>query len=382
MFDRPPSGEEAVVIHILNAAHDATEALREIAALAKTAQARVLETVIVKVAKPTPKFFLGTGKVAEIGAHILQHGVRLALVNCSLSPSQQRNLERAWQCRVVDRVGLILDIFASRAESYEGKLQVELAQLNYMATRLVRGWTHLERQKGGIGLRGPGETQLETDRRLLRARIVMLNRRLEKVRQQRDQTAKARARSRLPVIALVGYTNAGKSSLFNVLTKSAAYVADQLFATLDPSLRRLWLAIGCEVILVDTVGFIQDLPHSLVDAFRATLEETRQANVLLHIIDAANPAHLEQYRQVRAVLAQIDADHLPVIEVYNKVDLLPDQSACIELAEGCVARVYCSASTGLGLDLLKQQLFRFVTELPGNHTPGAPNEQLSSDVAA
>ncbi len=363
MFDRPASGEEAIVIHILNACLDLTEALSEIAALAKTAQARVLETIVVKMAKPNPKFFLGTGKVAEIGKLISQHGVRLALVNCSLSPSQQRNLERAWQCRVVDRVGLILDIFASRAESYEGKLQVELAQLNYMATRLVRGWTHLERQKGGIGLRGPGETQLETDRRLLRARIVMLKGRLEKVRQQRDQTAKARARSRLPVIALVGYTNAGKSSLFNALTKSMAYVADQLFATLDPSLRRLWLETGCEVILVDTVGFIQDLPHQLVDAFRATLEETRQADLLLHIIDAANPTHLEQYREVRAVLAQIDADNLPVIEVYNKVDLLIDQPACIELVEGCMARVYCSAATGTGLDLLKQQILSFVHAL-------------------
>ena len=359
MFDRPAKGEEAILIHIDTASSVLRDALAEINALANTAQARVLETVVVKIPKPTPKFFLGTGKVAELGQIIDSHGAKLALVNCSLTPSQQRNLERAWQCRVVDRIGLILDIFAARAQTYEGKLQVELAQLNYMATRLVRGWTHLERQKGGIGLRGPGETQLETDRRLLRKRIVVIEQRLEKVRQQRHQTAKARARSQMPVIALVGYTNAGKSSLFNKLTKAEAYVANQLFATLDPSLRRLWLALDCEVILVDTVGFIKDLPQQMVDAFRATLEETLQADLLLHVIDAANPAYLEQFKAVNLVLAQIKADQIPVIEVYNKVDLLSGEAARVEMPDTRDARVYCSATTGEGLDLLKQCLTSF-----------------------
>ena len=271
---------------------------------------------------PHARTFVGSGKLEEIAAAVAEHEAQIVMFNHSLSPSQERNLERELKCRVLDRTGLILDIFAQRARTHEGKLQVELAQLEHMSTRLVRGWTHLERQKGGIGLRGPGETQLETDRRLLRARIKSIQGRLLKVRKQRDQGRRARRRAELPTLSLVGYTNAGKSTLFNRLTDSEVYAADQLFATLDPTLRRLDLDNIGPVVMADTVGFIAHLPHKLVAAFKATLEETLNADLLLHVIDAATEQRDEHIHQVNDVLEEIGARDIPQLQVYNKLDLL------------------------------------------------------------
>ena len=307
---------------------------------------------------PSPRTFVGEGKVEEIREAIGLHEADVVIFNHALSPSQERNLERELKCRVLDRIGLILDIFAQRARTHEGKLQVELAQLEHLSTRLVRGWTHLERQKGGIGLRGPGETQLETDRRLLRERIKTLNKRLDKVRRQREQGRRARKRADVPTVSLVGYTNAGKSTLFNALTSADVYAANQLFATLDPTLRRLEVENVGPVIFADTVGFIRHLPHKLVDAFRATLEETVSASLLLHVIDAADPRRRDNIEQVNSVLEEIDAHDVPVLMVYNKTDLLEDFGGPrIDRDEaGRASRVWVSARTGEGLDLLARAI--------------------------
>ena len=309
---------------------------------------------------PHARTFVGSGKLEEIAAAVAEHEAQIVMFNHSLSPSQERNLERELKCRVLDRTGLILDIFAQRARTHEGKLQVELAQLEHMSTRLVRGWTHLERQKGGIGLRGPGETQLETDRRLLRARIKSIQGRLLKVRKQRDQGRRARRRAELPTLSLVGYTNAGKSTLFNRLTDSEVYAADQLFATLDPTLRRLDLDNIGPVVMADTVGFIAHLPHKLVAAFKATLEETLNADLLLHVIDAATEQRDEHIHQVNDVLEEIGARDIPQLQVYNKLDLLEQPARIDRNADGIPQRVWLSAVTGEGVELLLQAVAELV----------------------
>jgi GTP-binding protein HflX len=307
--------------------------------------------------QPDPRFFVGRGKVAEIKQVVADTQAELVIFDHTLSPSQERNLEREFQCRVVDRTGLILDIFAQRARTFEGKLQVELAQLRHLSTRLVRGWTHLERQKGGIGLRGPGETQLETDRRLLNQRIDQIRKRLERVESQRKQGRRSRERADIRTLSLVGYTNAGKSTLFNALVDSSVYAADQLFATLDPTLRRLELKGEGAVVIADTVGFISNLPHDLVAAFKSTLQETTEAALLLHVVDAASHQRSRCIVEVNDVLQQIGADEVPQIEVYNKIDLLDDSPPRLERNEaGQVVRVWLSARTGAGLDLLMQAL--------------------------
>lgn len=361
MFERPASGNKAILVHISLAGNDNEEAITEFRELAMAAGARIATFITGNRPQPEAKYFVGSGKAQEIQTAVATHQVELVIFNHTLSPAQERNLEQLFKCRVVDRTGLILDIFAQRARTFEGKLQVELAQLKHMATRLVRGWTHLERQRGGIGLRGPGETQLETDRRLIRKRMDTINKRLEKVRKQRAQGRRARKRSELPTISLVGYTNAGKSTLFNQLTNADVYVANQLFATLDPTLRRCELTNGLAFILADTVGFIQDLPHDLVESFQATLDETRDASLLLHVIDAQSKTKPEQIAQVNEVLTQIAADTVPQLLIYNKIDLLPDCPPKLErAADGTPYRVWLSAKTGAGIELLREALQEFL----------------------
>ncbi|MEA3277748.1 MAG: ribosome rescue GTPase HflX [Pseudomonadota bacterium] len=353
MFERPSAGEKAVLVHLDIGTVTDPDELHEFRQLADSAGARVVAAVGGSRVAPDPRLFLGAGKAEELKALVDAEKADLVIFDHALSPAQERNLEHNLQCRVVDRTGLILDIFAQRARSFEGKLQVELAQLRHLSTRLVRGWTHLERQKGGIGLRGPGETQLESDRRLLGKRIAVLRKRLERIASQRAQGRRARARAELPTVSLVGYTNAGKSTLFNRLTNSGVYQADKLFATLDPTLRRLPLPAGQVVILADTVGFINHLPHDLVAAFRSTLEETRTADLLLHVVDAASPRRAGCIGDVGEVLDEIGAGDVPQIHVYNKIDLLPDASPRVERdSQGRVRRVWVSAHSGEGMDEL------------------------------
>lgn len=334
--------------------------LEEFAELARSAGATVVGTLNARLERPNPRYFIGTGKAEELRQHKAALDADLILVNHALSPVQERNLEKLIECRVVDRTGLILDIFAQRARSHEGKLQVELAQLKHLSTRLVRGWTHLERQRGGaIGLRGPGETQLEIDRRLVGARVKQLQKRLDKVEVQRHQARRSRERSALPVVALVGYTNAGKSTLFNAMTGAGVYAADQLFATLDPTLRRLD-GLDCgPVVLADTVGFIRDLPHDLVAAFRSTLAEAREADLLLHVIDASDPERDTRVADVERVLAEIDAADLPQVLVYNKIDLLDSGVERVEHPErDGPLRAWVSARDGTGIDSLLEAVGR------------------------
>ena len=310
--------------------------------------------------KPHPATFIGEGKIQELKDEIARNEATVVIVNHPITPVQERNLERELECRVLDRTRLILDIFAQRAQSHEGKLQVELAQLKHLSTRLVRGWTHLERQKGGIGLRGPGETQLETDRRLISHRIKSLTRRLEGVEKQRKLRRRARDRVPIPVVTLVGYTNAGKSTLFNHLVQESVYAADQLFATLDPTMRRLNIDQYGEIVLSDTVGFIQDLPHTLVAAFHSTLEEVKNSSILLHIIDRANPEYRTHMEEVDLVLKEIGAEDIPLIQIFNKVDLIDKAPALIKNAEGEMS-VFMSAQENLGLDLLNKALYELLT---------------------
>lgn len=350
----------------MNMAEEADqESPRELEELALSAGADPVDLLTGARAKPSPKFFIGSGKLEELSDMVHQHDAQLVIFNHALSPAQERNIEREVKCRVLDRTGLILDIFASRARTHEGKLQVELAQLEHMSTRLVRGWTHLDREKGGIGLRGPGEKQLETDRRLLRERIKAIHKRLEKVRTQRDQGRRARQRAEVPTLSLVGYTNAGKSTLFNKMTESQVYAADQLFATLDPTLRRIELSEVGPAILADTVGFIRHLPHKLVESFRATLQETVDATLLLQVADAHDEERDSQISEVNSVLKEIGAEEVPRLQVYNKIDLLPGQSARIDRDDlGRPVKVWLSAVSGEGIELLYQAI----------------NERLAEDI--
>tara|TARA_R110002110_G_scaffold405241_1_gene624208 strand:- start:40021 stop:41292 length:1272 start_codon:yes stop_codon:yes gene_type:complete len=359
-FERPESGERAVLVHLNLSSEAEREDPREFEELVLSAGGDPVSFIMGQRDTPHPRTFVGSGKLQEIKDELALHEAEIVMFNHSLSPSQERNLEKELQCRVLDRTGLILDIFAQRARTHEGKLQVELAQLQHMSTRLVRGWTHLERQKGGIGLRGPGETQLETDRRLLRARIKSITARLDKVRRQREQGRRSRRRAEIPAVSLVGYTNAGKSTLFNRMTDSGVYAADQLFATLDPTFRRMDLENVGPVILADTVGFIAHLPHKLVEAFKATLEETLNADLLLHVIDAASAERDDNVFQVQDVLAEIGAQAIPQLQVYNKLDLLQQPARIDRDENGLPERVWLSAVTGEGVDLLLQAVSELV----------------------
>jgi GTP-binding protein HflX len=351
LLERPGSGERALLLHIgLNRACDDDE-IQEFSALARSAGAEIVDELTARRKRPAPRLYIGSGKAEELKSCVDATCAELVLVNQPLSPSQERNLELLLKTRVLDRNGLILDIFAQRAATFEGKIQVELAQLEHLSTRLVRGWTHLERQKGGIGLRGPGETQLETDRRLVGQRIKHLKARLDRVEKQRDMGRRDRSRAQVATVALVGYTNAGKTSLFNALTGAQASARNLLFATLDPTIRRLDTGSESEILLADTVGFVRDLPHELVAAFRATLTETREADLLLHVIDASDPHHADRKQQVEEVLDSIGAASVPCIQVYNKIDKVR-ATAGRQLNGSSAAKFWVSAETGAGLEAL------------------------------
>jgi GTP-binding protein HflX len=363
MLDHPTgnlaSANSAVLVNLEFSSSRHAESVNELRQLAASDALEISAVVNGKRTRPDPAFFAGTGKVDEIASTLENTGASLVIFNHELSPAQQRNLEGRLGCRVIDRTSLILDIFAQRAKSHEGKLQVELAQLEHLATRLVRGWTHLERQKGGIGLRGPGETQLETDRRLLGKRVKFLKERLSKLESQRGLQRRSRQRADVMSVSIVGYTNAGKSTLFNSLTRARAYVADQLFATLDATSRKLFIPSDGPIVISDTVGFIRDLPHTLVAAFRATLEETVQADLLLHVIDAGNPDREQQIEEVNKVLKEIGADNIPQILVLNKIDLgdlSPGRPGYRRDEYGRIAQIRLSAKTGEGLELVKVAL--------------------------
>mgnify|MGYP000712240543 CR=1 FL=1 len=372
-FERHGGGERAILVHLEGSNPEAAEDPQEFQDLALSAGADMVALVTVSRHMPTAKFLIGSGKVEELRDLVRESEAELVIFNHTLTPSQERNLERVFECRVLDRTGLILDIFAQRARTHEGKLQVELAQLRHLSTRLVRGWTHLERQKGGIGLRGPGETQLETDRRLLRERIKAILRRLDKVAKQREQGRRARNRNEVPTVSLVGYTNAGKSTLFNQLTDASVYAADQLFATLDPTLRKLVIQDVGDVILADTVGFIRHLPHDLVAAFKATLQETREADLLLHVVDCADEQMQENIESVQRVLAEIEADDRPQLMICNKIDKLGDRPAGLERDEaGRPVRVWLSAQTGEGSEYLFQALTELLAGSMVHHTLQLP----------
>jgi GTP-binding protein HflX len=360
MFERPRAGERAVLVRLGLGGAVRPEDLDEFARLARSAGAQPVATITGRRERPDSRYFVGSGKAEEIADSGRAHNAEVILVDHPLSPSQERNLEKLTGVRVIDRSGLILDIFAQRARSFEGKLEVELAQLKHLSSRLVRGWTHLERQKGGIGLRGPGETQLETDRRLLAARVRSVSRRLQRLKQQRDTGRSARAQIPVPSVALVGYTNAGKSTLFKALTGSDVYIADQLFATLDPTVRRLRLPGGAPVVVADTVGFIRELPHELVAAFQSTLQEAREAHLLLHVVDATDPRRDEHIHQVDSVLAEIGAGDIPQLRVYNKIDRLqldPHLERTPERLPGAVwISAAAAAAQAAGIELLREAI--------------------------
>lgn len=357
-FERHEGGERAVLLHVVSRQASRAEDLDEFRELLRSAGAEVVGECLASRESPDPRLYIGKGKAEELAALVSESEADLVVVNAQLSPSQERNLEALLKCRVIDRTGLILDIFSQRARSHEGKLQVELAQLTHLSTRLVRGWTHLERQRGGsIGLRGPGETQLEMDRRLIHERIKQLKERILKVRRQRHEGRKGRQRSEIPTVSLVGYTNAGKSTLFNALTTAGTYAANQLFATLDTTLRRVDLAVGQPMVLADTVGFIRHLPHELVTAFRSTLEETLEADLLIHVVDASSEERDRQMADVEKVLEEIGADSLPRLTVMNKIDQLAQSAPRVDVNEqGAAERVWVSAKTGEGMDDLRQAL--------------------------
>ena len=362
MSDTSVIPEQAILVHVNFSQQHTSEDLSELKLLVSSAGVETVQVLTASRSAPDPKFFVGSGKAQEIADLVSQTEATVVIFNHALSPAQTRNLERLCLARVIDRTTLILDIFAQRARTFEGKLQVELAQLQHLASRLVRGWDSLDRQKGGIGLRGPGETQLETDRRLLRERVKALQAKLAKLETQRQQGRRARQRAEVPVVSVVGYTNAGKSTLFNCLTNAGVYAADQLFATLDPTLRQLKLKGVGDIILADTVGFIRHLPHDLVAAFKSTLQETRDADLQLHVVDVADPRKDHNMQQVAEVLSEIDADQLPQLLVFNKIDLL-QQPARIEYNEaGLPSAVYVSAMSGAGLELLQQAISALLSE--------------------